>query len=291
MKLIRAPLGFKKAIWGALSIFIFLCLSCASRPRGLSAEEYYDLGRAYQNLKKYEEAKKWYKYSLSYEKTMAATRYQLGLIAWEEKKFQEALDYFLLVLPLDPDNTMVLKSAAFVALYLKNYDLAESLYNRYREQVPETPEEAYNHAIVLTQLSRFYEAQEALAVYLEDKKAEGDSLLLQARIEAGLSDPRCIDSYAAWIGANSNQLGIKYEYIKALEKHEFYAKAIEELNSLIASDKLSSFNLDKPSLVFKKAEILALAEDEQAATVLEEAIELGYQDIQAIDELKKTLGK
>lgn len=271
-------------------LIVFSALSCAGSPRP-SPQEYYELAQAYQKLDDREAAKKWYRFALDAPETDAAARYQLGVIAWEEKDYETALALFTGLLEADPDNSMVLRSAAWAALYAGDIELADRLYSRLLEIVPDSREEEYNHILVLSIMERFEEADAKLSVWLDGKDAEGESVLLLARIKRGLNDPIAIDHYAAWIEKNSNQARVRREYADLLHEKEFYAKAVEQYNELLKIKELDAYGWTAGELHFAKARILADAEDEGAAASLDEAIRSGYEDEEAILALNERLGR
>ncbi len=271
-------------------LIVFSALSCAGSPRP-SPQEYYELGKAYQELKDNESAKKWYALALDAQETDASARYQLGVIAWEEKDYPAALAFFKELLEDDPDNSMVLRSAAWAALYAGDIELADGLYTRLLALVPDSREEQYNHILVLSLMERFEEANDKLTAWLDGKEAEGEAVLLLARIKRGLGDPLAIDHYAAWIEKNANQAKIRREYADLLWEGEFFAKAVEQYDELIKIKDIEVFGWAKGELHFFKARILADAKDEAAVAALDEAIRAGYEDTEAIIALNERLGR
>jgi hypothetical protein len=140
-------------------------------------------------------------------------------------------------------------------------------------------------------MERFEEANDKLTAWLDGKEAEGEAVLLLARIKRGLGDPLAIDHYAAWIEKNANQAKIRREYADLLWEGEFFAKAVEQYNELIKIKDIEVFGWEKGELHFFKARILADAKDEAAAAALDEAIRAGYEDTEAIIALNERLGR
>ena len=81
----------KNAIFAVLllSFLYSSCLTSASK-----AEEYYALGNAYFELKKYAEAESWFTRSKFHKNTKIASVYHLGCIAYETGRYREAADCF-----------------------------------------------------------------------------------------------------------------------------------------------------------------------------------------------------
>lgn len=271
-------------------LIVFSAFSCAGSPRP-GPQEYYELGKAYQDLGENNRAKRWYGFALNAVETDAAARYQLGVIAWEEKDYTGALALFMELLEKDPGNSMVLRSAAWAALYAGDIEMADRLYTRLLALVPDSRDEQYNHILALSLMERFEEANDKMADWLDGKEPEGEAVLLFARIKRGLSDPVAIDLYAAWLKENTNHPKIRREYADLLWAGDFFAKAVEQYDELLKIKDIEVYGWAKGELYFAKARILAEAKDEGAAAALDEAIRAGYEDSKAILALNDLLDR
>ena len=108
----RLPVGIYILTLSALSFF----MSCAGL--ATSAEEYYSIGMAYYEMGKYEEAERWLNRALSRNRTMSASEYNLGRIAFGTGRYRDALKKFNAILKKDPQNVMALKAAAYTRIKL-----------------------------------------------------------------------------------------------------------------------------------------------------------------------------
>ena len=98
-----------KFIFRLLILMIPLIFICACAGFAASAQEYYSIGMSYFELGKYEEAEIWLNRAKAADRTMVASQYNLGRLAFERRRYREAADYFENILVKDPDNILALK--------------------------------------------------------------------------------------------------------------------------------------------------------------------------------------
>lgn len=261
--------------------FCFLPVSCVSN--AISAEEYYAIGMAYFDMGKFAEAEPWLIKARSAKKTITASDYNLGRIAFETKRFEEAAKYFERVLAKDPDNVQALKAVAYTRIKTGDLDKAESHYNRVLSLVPESADNGYNYALVLYALKKYDGAEETLAKYPAALQENKDTMLLYARSQKMQNKPEAVDSYADWLAVN-NDPKIRYEYAVCLEYTKLFARALEEYRSAYGSLSEDSQDPTKPEARFAIARVLLIADDEsdEGITELEGAIIDGFSDFDAI---------
>ena len=279
-----------KARNGVLKVCLLsLALSCASCISGaVPAEEYFTIGMAYFELGKYTEAERWLRRASATDRTMTATEYNLGRIAFETSRYSEAVRYFDLVLTKDPQNVMALKAAAYTRIRMGNIEEAESLYRRVLELVPENADEGYNFALVLFAIEKYEECEEVLLRYPFALDERPDSLLLLARAQDAQNKVEAIDTFARWIaGSTAPNPKVLHEYGKALERAELYAKALEQYQASLAALKEDLANLKKSTLRFDIGRLLLIADPEnpEGITELEAAAKEGFNDKEAIEAL------
>ncbi|MHC6202589.1 tetratricopeptide repeat protein [Breznakiellaceae bacterium SP9] len=267
-------------------------LSCVSS--ALSAEEYYSLGMAYFELatvekdaakrsEKYAEAQKWFNQARSIDKTQAASEYNLGRIAYETGRYEAASEHFETILAADPQNIMALKAAAYCKLKLTKYEEALNLYERIITLVPNDVDDGFNYALVLYTMEQYEQARTVLAAFDLTLVENSDALLLYARTLAKQDNDTALDYYAQIIAGGNTKP--RYEYAQLLEKKELYAKAIEQYRLLL--DEAASQQPSKALVSFTLARLLLTADpdNKEGVTLFEAAIEQGFDDSDAIDEL------
>jgi tetratricopeptide (TPR) repeat protein len=258
--------------------FFYGCISTAA-----SAEEYYSIGMAYFELGKYEEAERWLNRAKASDKTITASQYNLGRIAFERKRFHEAASLFEEILTKDPDNVLALKAAAYTRINTGDILAAERHYSRLLILVPESSDDGYNHALVLYAMGRYSDSEKVLQRYLLSMLVNNDMQLLYARSQKAQNKTEAIDSYNTWL-LNNTDAEIRSEYAQTLENHELYARALEEYRKSLAETSSAAL---RSKIIFSIARVHLTADSESATgvTELQNAINEGFNNADAAEEL------
>jgi tetratricopeptide (TPR) repeat protein len=243
---------------------------------------------AYYELGKFAEAEKWLNRARSINRTMVASEYNLGRIAFETGRYEEAAEHFERILERDPQNIMALKGAAYARI--KNGDIkeAEALYARVLALVPEEADNGYNYALVLYAMEKYGEAEEVLLKYPYALEENQDALLLLARTQKALNKVEAADSYAKWVGAASQAAPqVLYEYAQVLEAASLYVRALEQYRAAIAALQTDTETLKKADIRFECARLLLTADSEsdEGITELDAAVAEGFKDTEALEKL------
>ncbi|MCL2139578.1 MAG: tetratricopeptide repeat protein [Treponema sp.] len=267
----------------AVLFTISILLGCASTSTA-SAEEYFAIGMAYYDMGKFSEAEKWLIRAKAKDKTMSASEYNLGRIAFETGRYEEAIKYFEAILKRDPENVMALKAAAYTRIRNGDLEKASALYDRLLAIVPESADDGYNHALVLFAMKRYADAEQTLKKYEFALLDNNDVLLLYARAQKEQKKVEAIDSYELWLTNNSDGK-INFEYAQVLEDHEFYARALENFRSAYESIPEGSENPSKQESRFNVARLLLIADSEsqEGITEMKGAVEEGFTDFETIE--------
>ena len=249
-----------------------------------SANEYYSIGMSYFELGKYEEAEFWLNRAKAADKTMTASQYNLGRIAFERQRYFEAAEYFEYILEKDPDNVPALRAAAYTRIRTGDINIAEKHYSRLLELIPENADDGYNHALVLYAMERYSSAEEVLEKYQLQMLENNETQLLYARCQKAQNKAQALDSYAAWL-ANNQDTKVRNEYAQFLESQELYARAIavyrKALTETGVSDSLNGeirFNLARTLLIADSA-------SSEGITELKNTVTAGFKNTAAIEEL------
>jgi tetratricopeptide (TPR) repeat protein len=241
---------------------------------------------AYFEMGKYEEAERWLNRALSHDRTMSASEYNLGRIAFGTGRYTEALKKFKAILKKDPQNVMALKAAAYTHIKMGNIEDARKLYDKVLELEPEESDNGLNYATVLYAMDKPVEAEEALKKYdyaiLDDK----DALLLLARVQKAQKKPEAIDSYDLWLSKNSDPQ-VRYEYTLALDEGGFYARALEAARKTLSELSADTETLKRSTVRFVIARLLLVSDPEnnEGITELAEAVRGGFDNKDMIDAL------
>ena len=251
-----------------------------------SSEEYFAIGMAYYDIGKYEDAEKWLNRAKAKDRTRIASEYNLGRIAFEAKRYDEAIKHFEAVLKKDPKNVLALKAAAYT--YIKNNNIVKAgdYYKRLLEIVPESYDDGYNYALVLFAMKKFEEAEQVIKKYEFALLDNNDVLLLYARAQKEQGKPEAVDSYASWLTNNSDPK-VRYEYAQLLESQQMYARALEEFRTVYMSLSSSSVEPSRAEVRFNIARLtlIADAQNTEGITELKEAVNEGYNDFDEIEKL------
>jgi len=281
----------KKNILTVLSLFIFSFFSlytnsCAGA--AASAQEYYSIGMAYFDLGKYEEAEKWLNRAKQSDRTMVASTYNLGRIAYETKRYADAAKLFESILKKDADNVLALKAAAYSRIKTGDIEIAEKHYAKLLSIIPESADDGYNRALILFALERYTQAEEVLKNYPFALYENKDTMLLYARCQAKLKKVEAIDSFSNWLSVNSDAK-VRYEYAQVLEDNELYARALEEYQKALSEISATAVNPKKNEVRFALARVMIIADggNDEGVKELQTAVSEGYGDIEAVENLLK----
>jgi tetratricopeptide (TPR) repeat protein len=251
-----------------------------------SAEEYFSIGMAYFEMGKFDEAEKWLNRAKMVKKTTVASEYNLGRIAFETGRYQEAAGHFEAILKRDPDNVLALKAAAYTRIKTGELDKADRFYRRVLALSPESADDGYNHALVLYAMEKYTEAEKVLEGYQFALLDNSDVLLLYARCQKALGKTEALDSYAKWLENNTDQK-VRYEYAQMLETQEFYARALEEYRTALDGVSRGAADLKQADLCFAIARVLLIADggNPEGIDELKNAVSAGFGDIAAMEKL------
>jgi len=272
--------------WLLLFLTIILILNGCASWGAVSAEEYYAIGMAYYDMGKFEEAEKWLSRAKAKDKTKTASEYNLGRIAFETGRYEDAIKHFEAILKRDPVNVLALKAAAYTHIRNGDIEKAAALYDRVLALVPESADDGYNYALVLFAMKKYPEAEQVLKNHEFALLDNNDVLLLYARAQKEQGKPEAMDSYDKWL-INNTDAKVRYEYAQLLENQEQYARALEEYR--LALDGLSASAVDpsKQDARFTIARVLLFADaaSSEGITELQEAVGEGFADTEKITQL------
>jgi len=268
-----------------LSFFSVISNGCASKKA--SAQEYFELGMAYYNLGKFDEAEKWLNRAKNTDRTMTASMYNLGRIAYEMKRYEDAAKHFEAILKRDKDNVLALKAAAYSRIKTGDIEIAEKHYAKLLSLVPDSADDGYNHALVLFALERYDKAEEVLEKFPASLLENKDTMLLYARSQAKLKKVEAIDSFSNYLTVNASDAKARYEYAQVLENNILYARAIEEYRKALTDIAATAVNPQKSEVRFALARVLIIADGDntEGITELQTAVDEEFDDIAAVEKI------
>jgi len=279
----------KKAMALFFAFLILFCfVSCVTRG-ATQAEEYFSIGMAYFEMGKFAEAEMWLNRARLTDKTMLASEYNLGRIAFETGRYKEAAVYFENILKRDHDNTMALRAAAYSRIKNGDIEKAEAHYNRVLELVPESADDGFNYALVLYGLKKYEDCEKVLNKYPFALEEKAPSVLLLARAQREMNKIEAVDTFAKWSIVNAgtaNPQGF-LDYARVLEKAELYARALEQYDEAIKANTKDTETLKKNAIMFEKSRLLLTVDpdNEEGLKEFTAAVDEGFSDINAIEAL------
>jgi len=270
----------------SIILAVLFTLGSCSTWGAASADEYFSIGMAYYDMGKFAEAEKWLNRAKAKDKTKSASEYNLGRIAFETGRYEEAVKHFESILKRDPGNILALKAAAYTRIRMDDIEKAAILYDRLLALVPESADDGYNYALVLFAMKRYEEAEQVLKNHEFALLDNNDVLLLYARTQKEQSKPEAIDTYASWL-SNNTDAKVRYEYAQLLESHELYARALDEYRLVLTGLTVGSTEPSKPDVRFTIASLLLIADNEKTdgVTELQGAVNDGYNDFETMEKL------
>jgi len=279
---IKKVINISFLLFALCSLLFSFFIGCGSFGAA-SAEEYYAIGMAYYDMGKFEDAEKWLNRARAKDRTKSASEYNLGRIAFETKRYEDAVKHFEAVLKRDPVNVLALKAAAYTYIRMGDIEKAAALYDRVLVLVPESSDDGYNYALVLYAMEKYAEAEQVLKNHEFALLDNNDVLLLYARAQKEQGKPEAIDTYAKWL-VNNTDAKVRHEYGQLLETHEMYARALEEYRLAMEGLAAGAEDPSKQDVRFAIArlQLIADADKSDGITELKEAVTEGFADKEKI---------
>ncbi|MCK5410423.1 MAG: tetratricopeptide repeat protein, partial [Candidatus Heimdallarchaeota archaeon] len=158
----------------------------------------HNLGMLYGKLGQSDEAIKQFEKIIDREPKNALAYARVGdLLFYEKKKFNEAIDYYLKVLELDPNR--ISSGINLAAIYSKqeNYSEATSILHKCLKDNPDESDLWLNYAILMVKQKKFHEAIEAytkaIDVSPEDWKFKERAIQEKDKVEAIITSTEYIE--------------------------------------------------------------------------------------------------
>jgi tetratricopeptide (TPR) repeat protein len=262
-----------------------------------TAEEYFSLGMAYFDLgqaatdantrvKYFLESEKWLNQARLVDKTKNASEYNIGRIAFETGRYKDAAQRFEGILKKDPNNVLALKAAAYTRIKMGDIELAAAHYKKLLTLVPDSADDGYNYALVLYSMEKYEEAEQALSRNQFALLDNNDILLLYARTQKAQDKVEAVETYARWLQNNKNPV-VRCEYAASLEKHDYFAKALEEYRAVLEELNEKTVEPKKSDVLFYIARVLLIADNEsdEGINELEKARAAGFENLEELEKL------
>ena len=268
----------------ALSLVVaFLVLGCQSYvPREQLAEEYHNLGNAYYELERYEEAARYYRRALGLNSELTRTDYNLARALIAAEDYPEAIGILETLRAQDPENVTVTETLAYALSQTGDAERAESLYSEVLEASPYRVSALLNSALLLKRQDELERAA-ALLRRAHDAAPEDPDVLFQLGTTLfAVDEPdRGVALLETYLESEPEDVARQRSVASTFEEHRYFDRALE------AYDRVLEEREQDPEASFGKARILlTAAEDPEAgASALQAAVDAGFSDAEAMTAL------
>jgi tetratricopeptide (TPR) repeat protein len=262
-------------------------LSCATPvERRELAEEYFNLGNAYFELQDYERSYQYYRRAIALTDTVPAAGFNLARLHLERGEESRALEVLDQLLLSNPSNLLVLETRAYVLYRLGAADQAREQYRDILERSAAHTRAAYNLGVLEIEEGEYVRAAAVLTEYLPHAREDGEYrwLLAEALFLSGHEEEalRELDHFRAIVRDDRDEL----ERLAARYADWEYYLATLEVIDLLPEESLRRVT---PAWAQARALLLGSEEFDDGASALERALEAGFQDAEALNELLSRL--
>ena len=269
-----------------LLLSLVLLVSCVSSPTPAKtlADEYYNLGNAWFDLKKYDQAARAYQTALNWNPDLKIASLNL---ARAKAELGDAAGALALVEPLassDPHNLVVAQYRAWLTARQKGPAEAADLYRTLAAQLPGDAATQYNAGLSMAAAGKDDEALKALQTWksLDGKKPEGLTALAELLDKTGSPDPQAwLDAAEAWPENDTHRFAPLAARANDLQAAELFGDAVAAWDAALALP--SSPDQSRAEAQFRRGAVLLLKiedYDEGSQGVID-AWKAGYHDTKA----------
>ncbi len=269
-----------------LSAAVVILTSCQTLTLQESelSHDYYNIGNAYSDLGKYEQAADYYKRALELNPDLNQAAFNLARTNLEIEDNRAALKLLENLESQDDRNLMVLEMLGFVWYKLGDHAKAAGYYKKCLSIDEAHIRSLYNLTVLEMEEERWKESEDYLDRLLAlENKEEYRTLKAELADARGETDSAIIyyeDLVLEYGGSKESYTALKDLYLKS----EMYKEALDTLDLLIGDETEKEVRKD---LYFEKSriEILILDDVILGQTDLISALEDGYNDRESLDEL------
>lgn len=270
---------------------LLLGLSCVTTMNNTDlAKEYYSLGTAYYELKKYKEASTYFSRAVALDATLNQAGYSLARALAETGDYDGAWTNLDQLLAKDPANLLVRKTQAWIRYQQDRKAEALSLYQMVLEASPADADSLYNAGLVSYDLNKNQEALKYLEAWQALGNSGNDFLRLLADVYQRLDlKEKTIATLEALAKADDKNRLAWATLADLQESLKHYDKMLAALLKLETLGSSASGAAD-PALLYRIA-VLQLTQINDEAKALEyfgKALEAGFKDKDKVKELLAT---
>lgn len=268
----------------SLILLVLALASCATAPDPAAAlaNEYYNLGNEWFDLKKFDKAARAYQAALNWNPGLRIATVNLALTKAELGDTAGALALLTPVTEADPENLVAAQYRAWLTAKKDGPAAAADLYAALAARLPGDAATQFNAGLSLKAAERNDEALKALQVWktLDGKAWTGLSVL--AELLETASDPQAADAWFQTASAlpenDAKRFAPLTRQAKALESTQLFGDAVQAWTSALALP--SGAGQDRGEAQFRLGSLLLLQIEDYTAgsQALIEAWKSGYKD-------------
>jgi tetratricopeptide (TPR) repeat protein len=278
----RIPRIFCSVCIGSLLAALSLA-SCATTSRQHDiAIEYYDIGNAWFELKKYDKAELYYNRALAFDRTMNASVYNLAVLYVETGKPAKALPILQKLLESDPKNVRVLSALAYANARAGENEEALRIYGDILPLVPFDAVSFFNYAVLLRGAGRLEEARAWFSKVVEAGGDDPEALFNLGSVEASLElHEKAVSHLESYlIKKPDDQFALRL-LASLYARTAYYQKSLDTLDRLLRTAPGDA------QALFERAYILltAVADEKEGLAALDKAFAAGFSDEKRFDDL------
>ena len=264
------------------TLILILC-GCTSSIRGSELSlEYYNLGNAYYDLQDYDKSILYYRKAISIDGENKKACYNLAMAYIAAGRAADAQEVLGQLLEQDPDNQSLQEALAF-ALYSSGDSAgAIEIYRKILREAPMNTKVRYNLGMLLWEREEPEAALDAFSVILENNPEDlealyhrGELLLELRRLE------EAAEVFEAYLQSRPDSADAYMNLADTYKAQERFDRALDAYAQVLVYDDTRA-----EAWFFSAAIRLTKIEDpDRGLTALSEALEGGFQDLEAIEEM------
>ncbi len=284
-----------------LPAIIMIILAGCSTSAGITSEEaaeaYYNLGNAYTELGRNQDAVNAYTRARQLDSELLSAGFNLARVYIFLEKYEKSLEQLDELLVEDPSNRIILETRAWVYHLMGDDSTALAIYEEVLSDFETSRNSLYNSAVLLSENQDLEEALTRFKKLFEYYPDEEEAVFEIASLEAELGN---YDSASLWL---EKRLEMNPEDIEALElsgdvftERRMYTEAVDDYRQLVqkaGSAEDESFPEETLGRVyFKIAEILLkyMEDLDNGFEALQNSVGTGWKGQEYYDRLLENSG-
>ncbi len=260
-----------------LVLAILVLGACVTSVSGKElAREYYNLGNAYFQIKKYKEAIEFYQRSLDFDEYATKASFNMAYAYVALGNPDRATEIANGLLAKDPRNTSLLELIAYAYHVKGNDDEAIAHYLKILELQPDDKEANYNLAVI----------------HWKKKEYDKAETYFRSLLKTSTGDPKALYGLGAMLlekGSQKEAVGFLNQYLELkpedvsayMELAQAYTGLQQYLKALDTYEKAIAVDSSAKNAWFRRAELLLTKalDPDKGTTSLEQALYLGFNSM------------